>query len=106
MGKADKVVSWNEGELCHTRLGHLHHGALKVMQQISTGLPKGTLAQSDTCKGCNMWKYAKATYHEKEKRASKILERVHSDVCGTFSTASTIKHKYYVIYVDDFYRKC
>ena len=35
MGKADKVVSRDEGEL--------HHGALKVMKQISTGLPKGNL---------------------------------------------------------------
>ena len=31
MGKADQVVSWDEGELWHRRLGHLHHGALKVM---------------------------------------------------------------------------
>ena len=44
MGKVDKVVSRDEGELWHRRLGHLHHGDLKVMQQISTGLPKGTLA--------------------------------------------------------------
>ena len=43
MGKADKVVSQDEGELWHRRLGHLHHRALKVMQQIFTGLPKGTL---------------------------------------------------------------
>ena len=35
-----------------------------------------------------------------------ILERVHSDVCGPFSTASTAKHRYYVIFVDDFSRKC
>ena len=35
MGKADKVVSQDEGEL--------HHGDLKVMQHISTRLPKGTL---------------------------------------------------------------
>ena len=31
MGKAYKVVSWDEGELWHRRLGHLHHGALKVI---------------------------------------------------------------------------
>jgi hypothetical protein len=31
MGKAKKVVSWDEGELWHRRLGHLHHGALKIM---------------------------------------------------------------------------
>ena len=43
MGKADKVVSQDEGELWHRILGHLHHSALKVMQQISTGLPKGIL---------------------------------------------------------------
>ena len=28
MGKADKVVSQDEGDLSHKRLGHLHHGAL------------------------------------------------------------------------------
>ena len=66
MGKIDKVVSRDEGELWHRRLDHLHHGALKVMQQISAELPKGTLAQIDTCKGCTMGKYAKATFHEKE----------------------------------------
>jgi hypothetical protein len=51
MGKAEKVVSWDEGELWHGRLGHIHHGTLKIMQKISTGLPTGTLAQLDQCKG-------------------------------------------------------
>ena len=44
VGKVEEVVSQGEGELWHRRLGHLHHGALKIFQQISTGLPKGTLA--------------------------------------------------------------
>ena len=48
----------------------------------------------------------KATFHEKDSRAMTILERVHTDVCGPFSFASTAKHKYYVIFVDDFSRKC
>ena len=65
MGKADKVVSRDEGELWDKRLGHLHHGALKVMQQISNGIPKDTVPQSGTCKGCTMGKYVKATFHEK-----------------------------------------
>ena len=83
VGKAEGVVSWDEGELWHRILGHLHHGALKILQQISTRLPKGTLAQSTT-----------------------ILERIHTDVCGPFTVASTAKHRYYVIFVDDFSRKC
>jgi hypothetical protein len=31
--KAEKVQSRDIGELWHRRLGHLHHGALKIMQQ-------------------------------------------------------------------------
>ena len=44
VGKVEEVVSRDEGKLWHRRLGHLHHGALKILQKISTGLPKGTLA--------------------------------------------------------------
>jgi hypothetical protein len=47
VGKAEKMVIQDEGKLWHMRLGHVHHGALKIMQQISTGLPRGTLAQLD-----------------------------------------------------------
>ena len=53
-----------------------------------------------------MGKFVKTTFHEKENRASVILERVHTDVCGQFSVASIVKHMYYVIFVDDFSRKC
>jgi hypothetical protein len=74
------------------------------MQQISTGLPRGTLSQLDQCKRCTLGKYVKSTFHEKENRASVILERIHIDVCGPFF-ASTTKHRYYVIFVDEFSRK-
>ena len=76
------------------------------MQQISTGLPMGTLAQLDQCKGCTMGKYVMSTFHEKENRASGMLERVHANMCGPFSVDLTTKHKYCVIFVDEFYRKC
>jgi transposase InsO family protein len=76
------------------------------MHQISTGLPMGTLAQLDECKGWTMGKYVNSTFHEKENHASVILERIHTDVCGPFSIASIEKHKYYVIFVHEFSRKC
>ena len=97
-GKAEGVVSRDDGELWHRRLGHLHHGALKILQQISTGLPKGTLAQSDQCKGCTLGKFVKATFHKKDSRATKILDKNHTDVCRPFLVASTTKHRYYVIF--------
>ena len=53
-----------------------------------------------------MGKFVKTTFHEKENYASVILERIHTDVCGPFSVASTTKPRYYVIFVDDFSRRC
>jgi len=88
------------------RFGHMHHGALEMMQQISTELPKGKLEQMDTCKGCTLGKYVKYSFHDRDSRAEAILERVHTDVWGPFSTTSTAKQRYYVIFIDDFYRKC
>ena len=32
VGKEEEVVSWDEGELWNKQLGHLHHGALKILQ--------------------------------------------------------------------------
>jgi len=51
-------------------------------------------------------KYTKADFHDQENKAHAVLERIHSDVCGTFSIASTSKHRYYVIFVDDLSQKC
>ena len=103
--KVEKVQSRYIGELWHRILGHLHHKTLKIMQDISIGLPKGALEKHDTCKGCTLGKYTKSTFHDKESREKVILKRVHSDVCETFSTSSTTKYRYYVIFVDDFSHK-
>ena len=37
--KSEKVKSQDIGELWYMRLGHFQHGALKIMQHISIGLP-------------------------------------------------------------------
>ena len=63
--KSEKVQIQDICELWHRRLGHLLHDALTIMQQIYIGLPKGTLEQVDTCKGCTLGKYTKASFNDK-----------------------------------------
>ena len=53
-----------------------------------------------------MGKYAKSSFPDRDSRARAILERVHSDVCGPFSIASTAKQSYHAIFIDDFSRRC
>jgi len=103
--KSKKVQRRDISELWHRIFGYLHHRALKIMQKISKILPKGTLEQRDTCKGCRLGKYTKYFFHDKDNRAQAILDQVHSNVCGSLSRASTTKHRYYVIFIDDISRK-
>jgi len=51
-------------------------------------------------------KYTKATFHDQDNKAHAVLERIHSNVCGPFSTTSTARHKYFVIFIDEFSWKC
>ena len=53
-----------------------------------------------------MGNFVKTTFHENESHASVISERIHTDVCGPFSVASTTKHRYYVIFVDEYSCRC
>jgi len=48
----------------------------------------------------------KATFNDQDNRAHEILEWIHSNVHGPFSIASTTRYMYYVIFADDFSRKC
>lgn len=49
--EAEKVQSHDVSEIWHRRLGHLHHNALKIMQQITTGLPKGAIIEARCVQG-------------------------------------------------------
>lgn len=39
-------------ELWHRRMGHLHHGELKVLKETAMGVPLLTTKHGDTCKVC------------------------------------------------------
>lgn len=60
--KAENGWSGDVGELWHRSMGHLHNGALKIMPQITTSLPKCTLDQHDVYKRCTLGKYVKSTF--------------------------------------------
>ena len=54
----------NNNDLCelwHRRMSHLHHGALRVLREIVTGLREFIVEHRDVCKGCALGKYTKMT---------------------------------------------
>jgi len=65
-----------------------------------------TAEELDICKGCTLQKYIKSTFHDQDNKAHAVLERIHYDVYGLVLTTYTVRHKYFITFIDDFSWKC
>jgi hypothetical protein len=92
-------------EIWHRRMAHLHHGALRVLREMVTGVPNFSSEHHELCNGCTLGKYTKTTFPSSDSRAAGILDLIHSDVCDPMSSASLTGSLYYVVFIDDFSRK-
>ncbi|XP_057825172.1 uncharacterized protein LOC131037144 [Cryptomeria japonica] len=72
---AHALMSNSKGlrELWHGRMAHLHHGALNVLKEIVTGLPKIKVDKHEVCKGCALGKYAKTNFLSSNTRSKEIF---------------------------------
>jgi hypothetical protein len=70
------------------------------------GMPSISLSKNEICKGCMLCKNINKSFPSSDNRAQGIFDLVHSDVCGPISSHSLIGCLYYVIFIDDYSRKC
>lgn len=55
-------------ELWHRRMGHLHHGALRMLREAVKGVPVLSTEHDDICRGCVLGKYAKVSFSRSDHR--------------------------------------
>jgi len=95
-------------QLAHLRMGHLHTKALAQLPSMVADAEWIAVGAKDTavpCEGCLLGKsHRDAMPSVATSRATKVLELVHSDVCGPLSTASLTGFRYFVLFIDDFSR--
>lgn len=97
----------SQAVLWHRRLGHFHARGMKrmIVSEAVKGLPHFQIP-THTCSGCQLGKHARTKVpKETSFHASKILELVHSDVCGPFKICSTGGARYFATFIDDFSKK-
>lgn len=92
-------------KLWHRRMGHLHHGALRILRKIVTGASDLSIRRDDVCRGCALGKYARVTFSRSENRAKIVLGLIHSDICGPMSTKALSGAEYFITFIDDHSRK-
>lgn len=84
--------------LWHKRFAPANMNALNSMLKIK-------LKIDDTFVVCTKGKLARKPFNENGKRATKLFEIIHSDVCGPISENSLGGAKYFVTFTDDYSRK-
>lgn len=93
-------------ELWHRRFGHLNARSLEKL--IFGGMVSGlelTSAKMDksvVCEPCVAGKQTRKPFPERnEKRSSRVLELIHSDVCGPVTPVGVGGVNYFVTFIDD-----
>lgn len=88
----------------HERLGHIGKKVLRESAPHVRGLPDGKLvtpSDCDTCAKSKSQRVPRKTAGEEDRKSSKPLERVFSDVVGPMKNQSMAKSRYFVTLLDE-----
>lgn len=107
-GVAAGHLNGASNNLWHFRLGHLNAPDMKklISKEMVIGM-NGVNIDCDAqfCESCVFGKQTKLSFPpNKNTRSTRILELIHTDVCGPMSTLAWDGSKYFVTFTDDFSR--
>jgi hypothetical protein len=66
------------------------------------GLPEIQAKPDDMCKVCTQGKNVNHSFPISDSKAKRVLDIMHSDVCGLMSATSLSDYVYYVAFIDDY----
>lgn len=98
-------------ELWHNRFGHLSAKNLEIL--LKTDMVKGLKVTCERnqrnekvfCEACSAGKQTRNPFHSREEKQSRrVLELIHSDVCGPNSPMDNSGANYFVTFIDDWSR--
>ena len=89
--------------LWHCRLGPI--GVKRMKKLHADGLLESLDYESlDACEPCLMGKMTKTPFSGTMKKATDLLEIIHTDVCGPMNIEARDKYHYFLIFIDDLSR--
>lgn len=63
------------------------------------------IVDSAPCAPCVISKIQRLPFRYHEKKAEKVLELIHSDLCGLIENSSIGRFKYFLTFIDDHSRR-
>ncbi|KAG6616434.1 gag-pol polyprotein [Phytophthora cinnamomi] len=81
--------------------------SMKTPREIKKRVLTATVKQWKLCDGCALDKQTRVSYMLKsQNRAKKLLEVIHSDVCGPMKTQTFSGKKYFATFIDEYSHFC
>jgi transposase InsO family protein len=89
-------------DIWHKRLGHCSKNAIRHLSTATSNFPAITVPEtSPPCRGCLLGKATQRSFPPSEKRGSKPLDLVHTDL-AEFPTLSRHQNKWMITFIDDY----
>lgn len=98
------VSSGEKQNLWHRRFGHIGDQYLSKVKNTVDGIEFGAVIPSK-CAVCSKGKQTRLPFKPSNTSTSRVLELIHSDVCGPMPVDSFGGSWYYVLFLDDYSRK-
>lgn len=106
---ASVAQSHDSLSMWHQRLGHLNMKSVRELQHMVSGMSLGhgkSNVSNVPCEACIEGKQQRQPFPvDSATRATKLLQIVHSDVCGSMRTTSIGGARFFVTFIDDLSRK-
>jgi transposase InsO family protein len=95
-------------ELLHRRLGHANTKDISsaVREHVVRGVRLANTPEKFNCEICLQGKMSRSPFPRRSNRLNKVLDLVHTDVCGPMRTQSLGGAKYFIEFIDDASRWC
>lgn len=94
-----------DSTLWHRRMGHLNHQDLAKLKNVTSGINFMPSKDNNPCVNCLKGKQSRFPFPKHGSRASKVLELIHSDLCGPMEQDSMGGARYFITFTDDYTRK-
>ncbi|CEG36319.1 retrovirus-related pol polyprotein from transposon tnt 1-94, partial [Plasmopara halstedii] len=103
------TVNKDMSYMWHLRLGHIGHDGLSaiIKKNLATGIDIASVNKWEIWDGCALGKQTRVQFQSRSTdRASKLLEVIHSVVCGSMKPSTFSGKRYFVTFIDDNSRYC
>jgi hypothetical protein len=77
----------------------------RVCHPFRSGMCCRGCVVKDVCRRCELGKFTKAVFPSSDSMSTRILDLIHTDVCGPMSWASLTGCEYYLTFIDDHSKK-